>query len=917
MLLHALQPSLNGGEIDPALWHRTDFSKFLTWLKKDVNFLPEVQGGVSNRPGTQKQAAAKTDNVRLLTFEFSADENNAYVLEFGAGYIRFFTPAGLVLDEEGRPYEVETPFAAEDLPRLCKWQIGDVIYIAWGGKPKMLTRYGHRDWRLTDYVSENGPFDVANMDENKHVAVGYDVSKQMFTAYADTALFTTADAGRLLRVKNTFEAAHISASVTSADAYDSGHFFASGMYTFQTSGTWSGKAKIEYSKDLVNWKTEREFVSLNSKNFNFDGQLEEGFWWVRVTAEVTGGELALSYDAQTFDGYLTFEIMERVSPSKVLMKSRDGLVNLEELLDRSGELSYNLIPPMTANDAPAGNAYSDNLGDEAWMLFNEAHTDLMVGASPYTCGYRFEAKQYVNRVQIRCAWKAMLSNTRYPGSAEDFFHTFNLFYSVDSGEKQKAAWSAYVSDQGDITFDLGRYVLLDELYIEFQAKNVSLGSVLGYARVGNIRAAGYPYRDDERPRTLETDFAFGLWGGARAEYPTVVKAMQQRLIWFTGQRMDLSKIGKYNDFGVSDPLTDDDAISVNFLDDKISRVSAAAVGARLVVFTNGSNHVHSQTTLTPAAATFSNDFGEGAGPVDPVRTRGSILYASPLRESVSDFGYDYQRDGYIGNDITLLARHLFRNKKIKEMAWQAEPAGRLWVVQETGELLCCTYLREQDVLAWVRIETAGKVLSAAVLSDGTYENLYLAVKRKTGTFIEKMVTRLLSDDPKEQFFVDCGASYRGEPATEIAGLEYLEGCEVAVLADGNEAARQTVRNGKILLQTPAAVVHVGLPYTAELETLPGELGLGDGTAADRRKRIVGADVFFQSSRGGEMGTSGCVLDPILNAPAAYNGAAELMTRTVTQSLQGNCEKSPGLIIRQASPLPMSVTGFVPRIAVGG
>jgi len=47
------QVSFAGGEISPALYAHTDLVKYLTGLRKCYNAFVHIQGGVSNRAGTQ------------------------------------------------------------------------------------------------------------------------------------------------------------------------------------------------------------------------------------------------------------------------------------------------------------------------------------------------------------------------------------------------------------------------------------------------------------------------------------------------------------------------------------------------------------------------------------------------------------------------------------------------------------------------------------------------------------------------------------------------------------------------------------------------------------------------------------------------------------------------------------------------
>lgn len=83
------QSSFVGGEVAPPLHARVDLQAYSSWLKTCRNFIVRPQGGVRNRPGTQLCAGTKDDQkISLLPFVFSQDE--AYVLEFGSGYIRFY-----------------------------------------------------------------------------------------------------------------------------------------------------------------------------------------------------------------------------------------------------------------------------------------------------------------------------------------------------------------------------------------------------------------------------------------------------------------------------------------------------------------------------------------------------------------------------------------------------------------------------------------------------------------------------------------------------------------------------------------------------------------------------------------------------------------------------------------------------------
>jgi hypothetical protein len=95
---HYYQAAFNAGELSPRLDARTDAKRYKAGLSVLVNGVVRVQGGVERRPGTRFVAESKFSAKRahLIPFEFS--DVQAYALEFGDLYIRFFANGGVLLD---------------------------------------------------------------------------------------------------------------------------------------------------------------------------------------------------------------------------------------------------------------------------------------------------------------------------------------------------------------------------------------------------------------------------------------------------------------------------------------------------------------------------------------------------------------------------------------------------------------------------------------------------------------------------------------------------------------------------------------------------------------------------------------------------------------------------------------------------
>jgi len=89
--------NFQAGELSPRLEGRIDLQKYNSGAQKLENMLVFPQGGITRRPGTKYAGSSKDGGkVRLIPFEYSDEQ--AYVLEFGANYIRYFKDGGILTE---------------------------------------------------------------------------------------------------------------------------------------------------------------------------------------------------------------------------------------------------------------------------------------------------------------------------------------------------------------------------------------------------------------------------------------------------------------------------------------------------------------------------------------------------------------------------------------------------------------------------------------------------------------------------------------------------------------------------------------------------------------------------------------------------------------------------------------------------
>lgn len=148
-MTQTIQPSFSSGELAPATYARVDLGRYFTGLRTCRNLMVMPEGGVRNRAGTRFMAETKNSALksRLIPFQFSTEQT--YILEFGVGYIRFYTNGGQLLNA-GVVYEISSPYAEADLFALNYTQSADVMTIVHPNyAPMELKRFGPTSWTLT------------------------------------------------------------------------------------------------------------------------------------------------------------------------------------------------------------------------------------------------------------------------------------------------------------------------------------------------------------------------------------------------------------------------------------------------------------------------------------------------------------------------------------------------------------------------------------------------------------------------------------------------------------------------------------------------------------------------------------------------------------------------------------------------
>lgn len=161
MRANLIKTNFTAGEISPRLMGRVDIARYANGAKVLENGVVVVQGGVMRRPGTRFAAATKYGDKKARLIPYVFNRSQAYVLEFGDGYMRVYQNGKQVVNGDNTPYEIVSPYTAAQLPDVNYVQGADTMFLVHEQvPPQRLQRLGQTNW-----VLEPAPFDVEPFDE--------------------------------------------------------------------------------------------------------------------------------------------------------------------------------------------------------------------------------------------------------------------------------------------------------------------------------------------------------------------------------------------------------------------------------------------------------------------------------------------------------------------------------------------------------------------------------------------------------------------------------------------------------------------------------------------------------------------------------------------------------------------------------
>lgn len=336
-------------------------------------------------------------------------------------------------------------------------------------------------------------------------------------------------------------------------------------------------------------------------------------------------------------------------------------------------------------------------------------------------------------------------------------------------------------------------------------------------------------------------------------------------------------------------------------------------------------------------ATLTAEAAEGPGTIDGgYIATGGTGYTSPSAQIVDPLGTGH------GADIVFTATGgVIDGYTIVDPGADYSPSTTVTIVDPTGAGATFLPFVSQNVLFDASAAVFGTTQAGDVIRIGGGQATVTTVNNPSQVLaaITQPILEVIPNDPyRLPVPAASGAWTITTPIDVVTNLDHLEGMQVTGLADGQVIPLTTVEDGQITLSSPASSIVVGLPFIAQLQSMPVEIS-AVGTVQGSRKNTSGVTVRMEKSKGFQVGVNQPVaaaldfqqeipwddLADIPEVPRADSPSAPLPLFTGDKfvNVQGDWqnwngwEASPGMICaQQTEPLPMNILAFVPNVVLG-
>lgn len=773
------QNSFTGGEISPRLYGRSETSEYGRGLKTNINAIGLPHGPSRRRNGSQYIAEVKDSSaaVRLIRYQFSQD--TAFVLEFGNQYIRFFTNSGQVLESDISISGITQADPGVVTATSHGLSNGDHVYIT--GVVGM-----------TEVNSSTVPYIVANVTANTFELTDLDSNN------VDTSGYTAYSSGGV--VNRIYE---ISSPYTTAQL-DNIQYVQNGSTLYLVHPDVAPRTLVRTSN--TDW-------TLDSLSLLPPPTYESGYESTGVTmtpAATTGTNVNFTASGAIF---LEADIGRQIINNSSGETGRASIVSITS----TTVAVCDIVEDFTDTNAIASDDWVLDLSPVCDLEFDKSQAGAIANIrSEYTSGSlgdRFtitgitQAAPGVVTTSASHGYAAgdkvliedVVGMTQLNGNIYTVGTTTTTTFQLKDDNNNNVDTSGYTAySSGGIAREYLRNINIDAFrsadvgkYILANGGVLEIISVNGADDVDALIHKSLNSTDTTGNWSLEVD----TWNSTRG-YPKSVGLFEQRLI-FGGttaqpQTIWMSETGIFDGFGIGPD--DEDAIEIDLVSNEVNEINWISSGRDLVVGTSGGElTVTSGSTagISPSTVQQQPRTYYGSKTQQVVAVKDEVIFIQGSERKIRTFRYDFNIDGYTGEDLTFLAEHITEGG-LEELIYSQEPNTIIYAVTTNGDIIAGTYDRPKKVIGWSKFETDGNYENIQTITNNEEDQVWVTVKRTVNSATKRYI-ELFVDGNGEDDIDGFSDSYLtlSTPVT-ISGLTTADPAVVTATSHGFSNGDQVI-----------------------------------------------------------------------------------------------------------------------------
>ena len=913
-----IKTNWTAGEISKDLFGRVDITKYANGAETLENFIVQPHGGITRRPGTRfvKEVKTSSAKTRLIPFEFSTTQ--AYVIEFGNLYVRFYKDQGSILEST-----VNISAATRANPCVVTasshgYENGDEIYIA---SVVGMTQLNGKYYKVKNKTTNT--VELTDIDDTNINSSGY-------TAYSSAG--TTA---RVYTVTTTYQ---------TADLFD---------LQFAQSADVLYIAHPSYTPRKLT-RTAHTTWTISDITFTDGPYQDENITTTTLTpSHTSGSSRTITASATTGinggDGFQTTDVGRLISVGHQAAEwATSTAYALGDVKRNSGNV-YECIKAGTSAGSGGPSGEGDEIVDNGatWKFLRDGGIQwgyCTVTARTNTTVVTVTVNATFGGTSAESKWRlgAWSDTTGFPAAVA--FYEQRLFWA-GSTEQPQTLWGSKSGDYenhtpGTLDDDPVIYTLAtDQVNV---IKWLSPGKVMAIGTVGGeFIISGSTTADALTPTNVRV-VREGTRGSAshtpiRIDNVVIFIQRQQRKIREFVYQFDSDSFQSPDLTILSNQVAKGGITEIAYQQEPSTIIWGVKADGQLIGMTYLRDqqvvawHRHKLGGTSGSCTVTVTDYSNIAVGTTLIFTKSdgsTVTYTSEAAGGTAPSDTDYGWRPNESNDTS--ADNIYSRieaSKATTGLTTSNPAANVLTITETtragaGPL---TVVSSDTTRLATTDQAIPIVESLAIIPSSTTgeEEVWMTVQRTingtTRRYVEFLENQFDVDEDQtkaDAFFVDCGLTYSGSSASSITGMDHLEGEAVTLLGDGSVYTKRNISSGAVSDVLPAIVKgHVGLAQQCKMKTLRPEAGGDDGTAQSKTKRDFEVTLRFISTLGGQIGPDTSNLDEIIFRTGSdpMDSSPPLFTGDKKVNIRGGWDTDGQMLYLNDEPLPVHITALITRI----